>query len=191
MTGLRAILLLQLLLWTSLASAQPKAERRVDTLVNALDPADYGRAFYVGAEAEFILPRTGAGGLSALLVGYDLVSVQLDISVGAGIGGDALLDQPADEVYSSGLGLSVPIHRGVRADFALTGGGGVLLILPSSGGHRTVGEAGAGARFRAFITPTVALAGTLGVVALFGANNSSYLVGARPLGSAAVVYFFR
>jgi hypothetical protein len=145
----------------------------------------------VGAKAEFILPRTGAGGLSALLVGYDLVSLQLDISLGAGLGGDALLDQPADAVYSSGLGLSVPIHRGIRADFALAVGGGVLVIVPQSGENRTLGEAAAGARFRAFVTPSVALSGALGVVALISGSNSSYLVGARPLGSAAVVYFFR
>jgi hypothetical protein len=190
MTGLRALLLL--LLWTSLASAQPKTERRAEDLVKAVNTADYGRAFYVGARAEFILPRTGAGGLSALLLGYDLVSLQLDISLGVGLGGDALLDQPADAAYSSGLGLSVPIHRGIRADFAVGVGGGVLVIVPQSGENRTLGEAAAGARFRVFVTPSVALSGSLGAVALIsGGSNSSYLVGARPLGSAAVVYFFR
>ena len=183
-----------LLFSTSIAGAQqaenPRATRNAE-LAKILDPAEYGPAFYLGAQAEITVPRTGATALSGIAFGYDAVALQIELSLSMVVGGDALLDEPSDDVYSGNLRLALPIHRGIRADFALLALGGAVLVHPLSGGIETIGQAGAGARFRVFMTPDVAVAAAMGGVVLIRGGNSSFFLSARPLGSASVVYFFR
>ena len=62
---------------------------RAAAMATALNPTDYGPAFYTGAQAEFV---AGASGLSSLLVGYDAVWLHIDLGTGLGLGGDALVD---------------------------------------------------------------------------------------------------
>jgi hypothetical protein len=191
-------------MWAELANAQPAAPQatsppapaapakpppsRAAALAQMLNPAEYGTAFYTGAQAEFVVPDVGA---SALLLGYDAVWMQVDLSLGMGIGGDPVTNEDADDVYSASLRLYLPLHRGIRADYALLVAGGPTLIHPASGSTFTIGNAGVGARFRVFMTPNVAVAGTLGAAAFIRGDHSSFTVAARPLGAASVVYFFR
>jgi hypothetical protein len=199
------------LLWASLASAQVEAGATGDAapasaaaaapappvstasaaqmkMVQALDPKEYGAAFNVGAQAELIVPTTG---VSALLVGYDAVLLQVELSAGFGIGSDTAQNPDGSDLYLTALRLAFPVHRGIRADFSLVVGGGATFIDPSAQDARTIGTAGVGAKFRSFFSPSVALAATFGAVTTFGDGDTTVLFGARPLGSAAVVYFFR
>ena len=184
--------------WSALARAQDRtaeqpdpAQTRLAEMAKALDPAHYDPAFYAGAQAEFATPTTGATSLSSLVLGYDARFLHVDLSVGLGLGGDALLDEASTEAVGVSLRMGIPIHRGIRADFSLMAGGGVLILDPPDAPTGTVGEVGGGGRFRVFMTPNVAVIASLGVVALIRGDHSSVIVGARPLGAAAVVYFFR
>jgi hypothetical protein len=181
--------------WTPPASAQGRATEEPPShaakLATLLNPADYDPAVYLGAQAEFATPKTGATSLSSLVVGYDAIILHVDLSLGLGLGGDALLDEASTQAFAASLRLGVPIHRGIRADFSLIAAGGVLLLDAPDGDTATVGEAGGGGRFRVFMTPNVAVIASVGLIALFRGDNSSLFVGARPLGAAAVVYFFR
>ncbi len=186
------------LLWAAAASAQqsaseasPKTGARAEGLARAINPADYGSAVYLGAQAEILLPKTGGAGASSMMIGYDAGPLQLELSAGIAIGGDAVDDQSAPEIYDAVMRLGLPVHRGVRADFSLLAIGGVLVLDPPTGSADAIGELGAGGRFRAFLTPNVAVMASLGLIVLLRGENTSYLVGARPLGSAAVAYFFR
>ena len=49
----------------------------------------------------------------------------------------------------------------------------------------------AGAQLRVFQTPNVVLTGTIGFATLLRGEHSLYIIGAKPLGSASIVYFFR
>jgi hypothetical protein len=84
-------------------------------LAKALSAEEYGTSVYVGAQAELVVPDTG---VSSVLVGYDAVWIQTDLSLGLGVGGDAVTDQDADDIYNVSLRLAFPVHRGVRSDFA-------------------------------------------------------------------------
>lgn len=167
------------------ASAAPPA---AVALAQVTNPADYGSAFYSGAQAELVVPSTG---VSALLLGYDAVWTQIDLSLGFGIGGDPVLDEDASDTYILSVRFGFPIHRGIRADYALLAGGGTTFISPPEGDTFVLPSAAVGAKFRVFMTPHVAVGAALGVAAFFRGENSSVLAGARPLGSASVVYFFR
>jgi hypothetical protein len=70
-------------------------------------------------------------------------------------------------------------------------GGGTTIINPPRGSAFVIGLAAAGARFRVFMSPNCGLAATRGVSAFICGEHSSVVMGARPLGSASVVYFFR
>ena len=157
-------------------------------MAQALSPEEYGRAFFVGAQAELVVPDIG---ISAVLLGYDAIWAQAELSLGFGHRRrpHAWLDQADD--YIATLRLAFPIHRGIRSDFALLFGGGVTVIDPPEASTFTLGTVGVGAKFRAFFTPNVAVGAALGVVAFIRGENSSVVMGARPLGAASVVYFFR
>lgn len=49
----------------------------------------------------------------------------------------------------------------------------------------------AGARVRIFVVSNAAITGSLGAGWLLQENNGAFIVGARPLGSAGFVYYFR
>lgn len=85
----------------------------------------------------------------------------------------------------------MPVHSGVRADFSLLAGGGATLIAPPKASTFTVGDAVLGTQLRVFQTPNVALIGTLGLAALIRSGHTLYVLGAKPLGAASIVYFFR
>jgi hypothetical protein len=163
------------------------AQRQAD-LAKLLDPTEYGPAFEAGAQAEFLAP---AAGVSSLVFGYDAVFMQIDADLGIGIGGDPIQNKPAADVYTFDLRLGFPVHRGVRADFSIVFGGGGSVVHPPHGGDYVLGDAIAGARMRVFQSPNVALTGTLGFAAVFRGDNSLVVLGAKPLGAASIVYFFR
>jgi hypothetical protein len=165
-----------------------RLERHHEELAKLLDPATFPRAFGIGAQAEFIAPTAG---VSSLVFGYDAVFLQAEASFGAGIGGDPVNDKPASNTYAFDVRVALPIHRGVRADFGLSLGGGATFVYPPEGGWYTVGEGIGGARIRMFESPNVVFAGTFGVAALIRGDHSLLVVGAKPLGSASIVYFFR
>jgi hypothetical protein len=161
---------------------------RHEELARLLDSSQYGAAFFNGAQAEFLAPAVG---VASLLFGYDAVFLQIEANFGLSLGGDPLANTNAAHTYSSGLRLSVPVHRGVRADYAIMIGGDVDVVNPPRGSTFTLGTVLAGARMRAFEGPNIALVGTLGFAAIIRGEHSEFIVGARPLGSAAFVYFFR
>lgn len=163
-------------------------EVRHQELAKLLDPRQYGRAFGVGAQADFVAP---AEGVSALVVGYDAVFMQVDASLGIGVGGDPINDKDAASTYAFDVRVGMPIHRGVRADFSLFVGGGVTLVDPTVGSWYALGDALGGGRIRFFQSPNVAVAGTLGVAGVFRDQHSLFVLGAKPLGSASIVYYFR
>jgi hypothetical protein len=167
---------------------QQAAAERARKLALILDPAEYAPAFSVGAQAELVVPSTGA---SAMLLGYDAVWMQAELSLGFGLGDDVEAELDSPDVYTTAVRLGFPVHRGIRADFSLLAGGGVTWIDPPDGNVEPIASGAVGAKFRVFMTPNLAVAGTLGVIALFRDDHSAVLAGARPLGSAAVVYFFR
>ena len=117
--------------------------------------------------------------------------MQADLSLGLGVGGDPILNRNSDDLYSANVRLFFPVHRGIRADLSLGAGGGAAFIDPAAGKSFVLGTTGIGTRFRVFMTPTVALAGTIGAVAFIRGERSQYVIAARPLGSASVVYYFR
>jgi hypothetical protein len=163
-------------------------EARHEDLAKLLDTAKYGPAFYSGAQAEFVAPAVGA---AALLFGYDAVALQIDADVGLGIGADPLNDTQVDHSYTFGMRVEVPVHRGVRADYSVGAGGGVSVVDPTQGSNFAIWNVLVGARMRAFLGPNVALVGSLGGGVLIRGTHSQVLVGARPLGAAGFVYFFR
>jgi hypothetical protein len=156
--------------------------------VQAQTPDRYGPAFYSGAQAEFAVPDLR---VSSLLFGYDAVWTQVDLSLGMGIGSDSLNNKNTNDLYNVALRFTFPIHRGIIADYALGGGGGATIFNPPKGSAYVIGTAALGARFRVFLSPNVAMAATLGFAAFIRGEHSSLLLGARPLGAASVVYFFR
>lgn len=158
------------------------------SLAKLLDPAQYGPAFETGAQAEFLAP---AAGVSSIVFGYDAVFMQIDADVGIGFGGDPVQNKAAADVYTFDLRLGLPVHRGVRADFSIVAGGGVTYVHPPQGSDYALGDAIAGARMRVFQSPNVALSGTLGFAAVFRGDHSLAVLGAKPLGAASIVYFFR
>jgi hypothetical protein len=153
-----------------------------------LDPREYGPAFGIGAQADFLAPAVGITGIVA---GYDAVFMQVDGSLGVGIGGDPLTGKDDASTYAFHVRVGVPIHRGVKADFSLIAGGGVTLVEPPGGDAFVLGLGLAGARIRVFDSPNVAVTGTLGVAGIFRGDHSLFVLGAKPLGSASIVYFFR
>lgn len=157
-------------------------------MAQALNPVDYGRGFYTGAQAELVVPDAG---ISSLLFGYDLVWMQVDLSLGLGVGGDPITGDDAADTYIMATRFAFPIHRGIRSDFALSAGIGTTVIDQPRGDNVVLGTGAAGAKFRVFMTPSVALGATLGLGAFIRGGSSSLVMGARPLGSASVVYFFR
>jgi hypothetical protein len=161
---------------------------RQEELAALLDTSKYGPAFSSGAQAEFVAPGVGT---TALLVGYDAVFVQIEADVGMGFGGDPLTNTDASNSYTFGLRVAVPVHRGVRADYSIGVGGGATVIDPPQGSSFTIGNALIGARIRAFIGPSVAFSGSFGVEAQIRGAHSQFVIGARPLGGAGFVYFFR
>lgn len=161
---------------------------RHEELAKLLDPGQYPPAFVVGAQAAYLAPAAGA---TAFVVGYDMIWMQINLDVGIGFGGDPAQNTDADNVYSFDLRAAFPIHRGVRADFSIVGGGGAIRVDPAKGADFTLGQALAGAQLRVFQTPNVALTGTLGFATLVRGGHSLYVIGAKPLGSASIVYFFR
>jgi hypothetical protein len=177
-------------------SAEPESTRetlkkiasRHEELSKLLDPSKYPPAFEVGAQAEFLPP---ASGVSALVLGYDATWMLVNVDVGIGMGGDPITNKDAADVYSFDVRIAVPVHRGVRADFSLLAGGGATLIAPPKASRFTVGDAVLGTQLRVFQTPNVALIGTLGLAALIRSGNTLYVFGAKPLGAASIVYFFR
>jgi hypothetical protein len=204
---------LTMLLWVQLASAQapstqptqeqqaPAAKpstkseaapnappRRAVELAQALNTKQYGTAFYSGAQAELVVPGTG---VSSLLIGYDAVWTQVDLSLGFGVGGDPVTNKNTNDVYNLVLRFAFPLHYGIRADYALAVGGGTTIINPPRGSAYAIATAALGARFRVFMSPNCALAAGLGFSAFIRGENPSFVMAARPLGSAAVVYFFR
>ena len=125
------------------------------------------------------------------MLGYDAIWMLVNVDFGIGLGGDPVNNKDAADVYWIDLRLAVPVHRGVRADFSLVGGGGATLVHPPNGANFTLGDAALGAQLRVFQTPNVALIGTLGLAALIRSDHTLYILGAKPLGSASIVYFFR
>jgi hypothetical protein len=167
----------------------PDAEAaRLARLAQAMSPAEYGRAFYAGAQAELVVPDIG---ISALLLGYDAIWTQVELSLGLGVGEDPVMAVDEADNYIATLRVAFPIHRGIRSDFALLFGGGVTFIDPPETDTFALGTFGAGAKFRAFFTPNVAVGAALGIVAFIRGEHSNVVMGARPLGAASVVYFFR
>jgi hypothetical protein len=117
--------------------------------------------------------------------------VQAELSVGLAVGGDPVLNVDAADGYITSLRLAFVVHRGIKSDFALFTGAGPVIFHSTSGETHVLGEVVAGARFRIFQTPNIALVAGLGAAALVGSGHFSVAVGARPLGSAGVVYYFR
>jgi hypothetical protein len=126
-----------------------------------------------------------------LVLGYDAVFIEVDTSIGVGIGGDAVNNKDAASTYAFDVRVAVPVHRGVRADFSIFAGGGATLVDPPAGGWYALGSGLAGGRIRLFEGPNVALSGSLGLAAIFRGEHSLVVLGAKPLGSASIVYFFR
>jgi hypothetical protein len=167
----------------------PSAEdQRAMKLAQVLNPEDYGPAFNAGAQAELIVPSIGA---SAILVGYDAVWMRADLSLGFGIGDDVEQEQDVRDLYITGLRLALPLHRGVREDFSLLVAGGVTFFHPVEGENSALVSTGVGASFRSFLSPNLAVVGTFGVLVFFHDDSWALIGGARPLGSAAFVYYFR
>jgi hypothetical protein len=161
---------------------------RHEELAALIDTSKYGPAFSSGAQAEFVAPGVGA---TALLFGYDAVFMQIEADFGMGFGGDPLTNTDTSNSYTFGVRVAVPVHRGVRADYSLGVGGGATVIDPTQGGTFTIGNALAGARIRSFLGPNVAFVGSFGVEAQIRGTHSQFVIGARPLGGAGFVYFFR
>lgn len=157
-------------------------------LAAVLNPDKYGPAFLLGAQAEFLSPLLGA---SSLVFGYDFVPFQLEASFAVAVGPGTGLAGNEDDLYSAGLRLAVPVHRGLRADFSLVAGGGVAFIDPPDGETSRIGTLNVGGRFRVFASPSVATVATLGVALILREDDYRFALGARPLGAAGVVYFFR
>jgi hypothetical protein len=173
---------------TSTRETLNEIAKRHEELAKLLDPGQYPPAFELGAQAAYLAP---AAGVSSIVFGYDAIWMQVNLDVGVGFGGDPARNTDANNVYSFDLRVAAPIHRGVRADFSLVAGGGASLVDPPRGANYTLGIALAGAQLRVFQTPNVALTGVLGFAALLRSDQSFYIVGAKPLGSASIVYFFR
>jgi hypothetical protein len=163
-------------------------EARHEDLAKLLDTANYGPAFASGAQAEFVSPTVGT---TALLIGYDAVFMEVDADVGMGFGGDPLANTDASNSYTFGLRVWVPVHRGVRADYSIGVGAGASVVDPPQGSTFTIWNTLAGGRIRCFLGPNVALLGALGAAVLFHGEHSQFLVGARPMGGAGFVYYFR
>ena len=157
-------------------------------LARLLDPRQYGRAFGIGAQADFVAP---AEGVSALVVSYDAVFMQVDASLGIGLGGDPVNDKAAASTYGLDVRVGMPVHHGVRADFSIFVGGGATLVDPTEGNWYALVNALGGGRIRFFQSPNVAVTGTLGVAGIFRDQHSLFVLGAKPLGSASIVYYFR
>jgi hypothetical protein len=153
-----------------------------------LDPAEYGPAIYSGGQAELVAP---VAGISSLLLGYDAVWMQIDLSLGFSVGENPEQGPFSNDAFVASLRLGFPVHRGTRADYALVVGLGGYLIEPPDQDSTLRGIFAGGGRFRVFMTPNVAVAATLGLVVGFGNGGSLVGLGARPLGAASVVYFFR
>jgi hypothetical protein len=165
-----------------------KVASQHEELAKLIDPATYGPAFVIGAQAEFVAPAVG---VSSVVFGYDAVFMQIEGDLGMLVGGSALTNTDATHTYSFDMRLAVPVHRGVRADFSLMAGGGAFVIDPPQGSTFVLGTALLGARLRAFYSPNVALLAGLGVQTVIRGDHTEVGLGARPLGSAGVVYFFR
>lgn len=167
---------------------EAEMEAKYKALSQVLNPRNFGAAFELGAQAEYIGPAAGA---SSLLFGYDAVWAQFELSTGFALGGDLPHIPDDSRSYSVGFRVGLPVHRGVRADFSLFGGGGMFIVNPTEGEKFTLWQTAVGARIRVFMTPTVATAAALGGVLLVDPDEVNVLMGARPLGAAGVVYFFR
>jgi hypothetical protein len=156
--------------------------------VRLLEPEKYGRAFGLGAQAEFVAPSAG---VSSVILAYDAVFMEIDASLGLGIGGDPVNAKDAANTYSFDLRVAFPVHRGVKADFSLMAGGGTTLVDPPGGPWHALGLVLGGGVIRIFQSPNVALTGTLGVAGVLRGDQSLFILGAKPLGSASLVYYFR
>ncbi len=171
------------------ASARPRTqEERAKRLAQMIDPGQYGPAFISGAQAEYVGPAVG---VTSMVFGYDAVWAQVEASLGFVVGRDPLRGGPATDSYNLTLRFAVPLHRGIRADYAVVVGAGALWIDAPGEPGRVTGTFVVGTRFRVFVTPNVATVATLGAAVVFRHDAASFIFGARPLGSAGVVYFFR
>jgi hypothetical protein len=117
--------------------------------------------------------------------------MEVAASLGVGIGGDPVNNTDAASTYSLDVRVAFPVHRGVRADFSIIAGGGATLVDPPMGRWYALGLALGGGRIRTFVSPNVALTATLGVAAIFRGEHSLFVFGAKPLGAASLVYYFR
>lgn len=117
--------------------------------------------------------------------------MQVEVSFGLRVGGDPLQGTNVNDVYNTALRFTVPVHRGVRSDISLLAGGGFTVLSPVDGGSLVLGSAFAGGTFRAIQTPSLALIASLGVATVFRDQGSYVANGARPLGAAGVIYYFR
>jgi hypothetical protein len=141
----------------------------------------------LGAQTELIGPNAG---ISALLASLDAGWGRFDGSVGVGVfdhGANAL---QGTNVYGFGLRAFFPVHRATRADFSV-GAGGALTLLDAGAGVNTAWIVLVGAEARIFVVENAAILGALGAGALFADHGNALIVGARPLGSAGFVYYFR
>jgi hypothetical protein len=168
--------------------SQKASPTREGLIAQILKPELYDPAFYTGAQAELVVPDAG---VSSLIVGYDAVWLHVDLSLGLGVGNDPVLEQDGLDTYILAVRIGFPVHRGIRSDFSIVAGGGATVVQPPGRGTHAFGTAAAGARFRVFMTPNVAVGATLGLAGFIHGEHSSVVLGARPLGAASVVYFFR
>jgi hypothetical protein len=154
-----------------------KIAARHEELARLLDPEKYGPAWGLGAQAEYLAPSAG---VSAVVLGYDAVFMEVDATLGVGIGGDPVNNTAAVGTYSFDARVAFPVHRGVRADFSIIAGGGATLVDPPTGRWYALGLALGGGRIRMFVSPNVALTATLGVAAIFRGEHSLFVLGAKP-----------
>jgi hypothetical protein len=144
-------------------------------------------SFGLGAQTELIAPDVG---ISALLASLDAGWFRVDGSAGIGVferGANAI---QRTNIYGFGLRAFFPVHRSRRADFSL-GAGGALTFLNSDAGSSTAWIVLVGAEARIFVVENAAILGALGAGALFRDQGNALIIGARPIGSAGFVYYFR
>ncbi len=170
------------LLLASLLAAEPAPP------ASAAPPAESpGPVIGIGAQNELISPQAGA---SALLVAADWHTVQGEATVAAGVFERSTANgAPQDDVLGFGARVYARVHRTERSDLALGGGGSVAILWSPS--PQLAWTVFTGVRVRIFVVPNAALTGSLGAGVVLQRGENFFILGARPLGSAGFVYYFR
>lgn len=136
----------------------------------------------VGVGVETSL-NTAAGNAGAILFVYDASQWRIDGLFGLGAANNGV-------ALSVGGRFHYVVHASQSADFAVGAGAFINHASGRAGRGDTTGEIDIQAQIRAFLTPSVALMGSLGMGLGFGDGDVTVALAGKLSGAFGLVYFF-